>query len=464
MPILRLTPERIQAAGGLTSFFNTHRKKAAPRFKKTGAVVPPDLNNYAHTFQDYTGGRSLISAFATLNIQRPVVIQPGDHSLIQVWTTAGGGNDFETVEAGSTVDPDLNGDHNPHFFIWATNNNYGDGCYNNNGDSCLTWISAPGATLTPGMTLGSSTLGGSQAELVVTTQNGDLGYGASGWNVQGAGVYPSSDFSALASAADSFSVGGEVYDETSSWYVPMGSGAEAKADYGQAAYWDTPGPGQMGVFLASGSWDYTSFGDPYSTIPSAYYVNEWGGRVFFGPTESEFYDQVYGDQWAGNWSWGNYRAACDVSAGVPMKGVASSTDGTYTASILCGDYIIGTYPGGCYQRSFATGDSRGSYDNGWDWDPGYVKGECGYQEVASGIAQSTAYSLDAMLCCPATWTPDHVSCEVETFESGDSHSYGSGPDWALGYYKGVCPVGKVVVGVSRGSSGAAHAILCCYGE
>jgi len=471
VPVVRITPDRIQAAGGLDSFLNAHRKVHIRGSKPRGRSTPPgsDLPNYAHTYQDYSGGNPFIAAFATLNIQTPVVILPVDHSIIQTWTTSRADGTLETVECGSTVDPSLNGDHNPHFFIFATNNNYGDGCYNNNGDTgdCIPWVGAPGATLAPGMRLSSSTMGGAQSELMVTTQNGNLGYGATGWNIVGAGVYPGSDFgSSMAIAAENFSVGGEVYDATSSWYVPMGSGAEAMADYGQAAYWPAQGPGQMGVFLASGSWDYDSFGDPYSTIPSAYSVNLWGGRVFFGPTENAFNTGDYGDQWSpvGDWSFGNYKAQCDSSAGVPLKGVASTIDGATTATILCGDYLIGTYPGTCNARSFASGDNRGSFDSGWDWDPGYVKGECGYQEVAGGIAQSTSHSLNTILCCPSTWTPDHGSCEVETFDSGNSHSYGSGPDWAIGLNKGVCPVGKSVVGVSRGRSGAAHAILCCYAE
>jgi Neprosin len=468
VPIVRLTPERIRAAGGLSAFLGAHKKKGTGQ--KGGAPAAPpgaDRPNYAHTIQGYNGGASLIAGFATLNIQTPSVLQPDDHSLIQTWTTSWSDGNLETVECGSTVDPEVNGDRNPHFFIYATNNNYGDGCYNNNGDTgdCLGWIGAPGAYLAPGMTLTSSTFNGQQEELVVTVQLGDVGYGAEGWNIYGAGVYPSSDFgSAMAEAATGFQVGGEVYDVTSSWYVPMGSGAEAKADYGQAAYWVAPAPGAMGVFLESGSWDYTSFEDPWSTIPSAYSVNWWGGRVYFGPTEDAFTDFDYGMQWATyDWSVGNYKAECDAGGGVPLKGVASDTAGNYTAAILCGNYRQIGDSGRCYPRSFANGDNRGSTDRGWDWDPGYVKGECGYQEAAGGIAQSSSHMLNTILCCPDD-NPDHLGCEVQTFDSSDSPASGAGPDWAVGYYKGVCPVGEVVVGVSRKNSGAAHAVLCCYGE
>ena len=92
-----------------------------------------------------------------------------------------------------------------------------------------------------------------------------------------------------------------------------------------------------------------------------------------------------------------------------------------------------------------------------------MKGECGFQERVNGIAQSLSHVLNTILCCPDS-NPDHVSCEVEKFESSNSASYGAGPDWAVGYYKGVCPVGKIVMGISRKSTGAAHAILCCYGD
>jgi hypothetical protein len=402
-----------------------------------------------------------------------LVILPGDHSIMQTWLEDYSGGTLGTVETGVNIDPHLYGDRNPHFFIFATNNNYGNGCYNNNGGDpapCLSWIGAPGATLTPGMTLASSTFNSTQKELTLQTLTGDYGYGAHGWNIIGAGVYPYTDFPSGNGTAATFGVGGEVDDHTASWYVPMGSGAEPMAAYGQAAYWVAPGSSGLGIMNMIGDWNYTSFGNPSSDRAGYYGSHWWGGRVYVGPLQASFYSSNYGYQYSsiGDWAVGSYKAQCDYQVGVPLKGVASRTDGSATQSILCGDYIQSGYAGTCYARSFAGGDNRpGLESTQWDpgpnhdWDQGYVKGECGYMEVATGISQSSTHKLNSILCCAERGNVDHNSCTVEKFESSNSPSYGSGPDWAIGLYKGVCPVGKAVVGISRKSTGAAHAILCC---
>jgi len=65
---------------------------------------------------------------------------------------------------------------------------------------------------------------------------------------------------------------------------------------------------------------------------------------------------------------------------------------------------------------------------------------------------------------PASVT--HKSCKAQVFYNGDSPAY-SGFDWDPGYYKGQCPPGQYVAGIStpafasNGIVGAAHAILCC---
>jgi len=500
VPILRITPERIHAAGGLDAFLKAHQHKAPPvRRLNDGAAEPPgtgvDWAVLAHVQQSYTGLTPVIGGTATVSVQKPLVIFPGDHSIMQIWMQDNGNGAAQSVETGVNVDPSIYNDQNPHFFIFATNDGYSNGCYNNvaphfvlmttypfgeevggPGD-CLGWIGAPGATLTPGMTLATSTFNGNQAELALTTYNGYIGYATSGWNIMGAGVYPSTDFvGAMQSTATTFSVGAEVLDHTQSWYVPMGSGAEPQAGYGQAAYWISPESQGLGVVLSNSptypaSWDYSSFGDAGSDRPTAYGSNWWGGRVYVGPLENSFSSSNYGYQWSpiGDWAYGSYKAECDYQAGVPLKGVAAHTDGTATESILCGDYRQTVYSSGCYPRDFTNGDNRGP-NGGWDpgpngdWDPGYVKGECGYEEVAAGIAQSTSHNLNTILCCPERGNTDHSWCTVETFGSSNSPSYGSGPDWAIGLYKGVCPVGKAVVGISRESSGAPHALLCCFME
>lgn len=477
VPILRVTRQQIRAAGGLDAFMGAHRQKIAPHLLDGGRVAPPpavDWPSYAHVQQYYTGSDPVIAANATVNIQKPnVVASTNDtwwngngsvvhHSIMQVWLQDYRSSALQTIEAGTNVAPHLYGDRNVHFFIYASNDGYATGCYNNldgKPSTCRPWVGWPGAALTPGMTLSSSTFYGAQAELKIQI------YFYRGWNIQNAGTYPGSDFVGPMSggSASAFSVGGEVFDETRSWYVPMGSGAEPHAIYTQAAYWKGPSDDGLSVIDINGISNTTSFGLPASDHPSEYgYLAYSDGRVYVGSEQKNFYNRNYGYEWSaiGDWAPGSYKAQCNYNAGIPLKGVAASGDGASSEAILCGDYMQAGVANQCYPRSFASGDNRASgYPE--DWDPGYVKGECGYMEVASGIAQSASHQLNTILCCPQRNNADHVSCTVEKFESSNSPSYGSGPDWAVGFNKGVCPVGKAVVGISRKSTGAAHAILCC---
>lgn len=469
VPILRITAEDIRAAGGLHAFIDAHHRKASPLRSTAEGAAPPsvDPSYYAHVQQSYTGSVPVLAAKATINIAKPSVIGGGavnNHSIIQTWLMDNQSGTLQTVEAGINVDPVLYGNYNTHFFVFATNNNYGNGCYNNMSgkpSSCLAWVGAPGATLTPGMTLATSTFNGTQKELNIQV------FYSGGWNIKGAGYYPRTDFVGPMStgSANMFSVGAEVYDITKSWYVPMGSGAQTGAGYGQAAYWNAPGDNGSSVIDINGNSNTTSFGSPTSDRPSDYkgVSGQFGdGRVYVGPLLKDFFASNYGYQWSaiGDWAFGSYKAQCDYQAGIPLKGVAANKDGASSEAILCGDYVQGGTGSQCYARSFENGDNvPGGYP---DWDPGYTKGECGYMEVASGIAQSASRKLNTILCCAQLYNADHNSCTVETFGSSNSASYGSGPDWAYSRYKGVCPVGKAVVGISRKSTGAAHAILCCH--
>ncbi len=54
------------------------------------------------------------------------------------------------------------------------------------------------------------------------------------------------------------------------------------------------------------------------------------------------------------------------------------------------------------------------------------------------------------------------NCKVEEFYNGDSVDFGpSSPQWDPFYYKGQCPAGYYVAGVSSTASGAPHRLLCC---
>jgi hypothetical protein len=247
VPMLRITAADIAAVGGLDAF-------VASRQKTGGAALPPDNAGppYAHMVQNYTGGGNITANSSYMGIVSPVVLNTPNHSLAQTWTaTNASGIGTQSVEIGWNVDPLIysnNNPTNPHLFTFATNNNYASGCYNNTGSGCLPFLVAMGATLTPGQTLTSGVVGGTQHDLAVATiwqpQIGStppcwyLLVGLNEGDDTTLGCYPASDYSGqMRTSASIAQAGAEVYDSTDgSWVVPMGTGSNATDGFGQSAY------------------------------------------------------------------------------------------------------------------------------------------------------------------------------------------------------------------------------------
>jgi hypothetical protein len=466
-PMLRLTAAHVRAAGGLDRFLRVHSaKRPPPSGDAATAPTPPDAAgvHYAHLSSRFNGA-SMSDGQAAVTIYAPRVVDAidTDHSLMQTWTIGNGASGFQTVEVGWNVDPALYAGNNPqsaHLFIYSTVDNYvSTGCYNNTGSRCVPFIAAPQATFAPGQTLTAAAFGATPTKLLLRTQNGDAGYGATGWNVRGVGVYPASDYNgAMTTSASRYQVGGEVYDHTQTttagnggWVVPMGSGAAANAGAGQAAYWD-----QLNAFIPGTGWS-TSFGTPTAANASFSFL-QVADRTYIGNVPDVWWGQDFGFQFSpiGEWAYGSYKGECQL--GYPVTAISSNTSGGNSHALVCGQQALTTSGAGCYARALGSVDNRAFNDNGWDWDSGSLKVECESSFFVQGVAQSISGVLDAILCCPGSVA--HRSCNAEIFESSDSPSYGGGPDWDPLSYKGQCAGGKYVAGVSR-RSGAVHGLLCC---
>ena len=121
----------------------------------------------------------------------------------------------------------------------------------------------------------------------------------------------------------------------------------------------------------------------------------------------------------------------------------------------------------CYARAFDPGNNQGSTGTP-DWDYGYWKADCRNNEYVSGIAQSASGAVNTILCCPGG-AMAHAYCAAQIFYGQNSTAYATtqSADVDYGYYKGVCPNGQYVAGVSavansaNGVVGAPHAIWCC---
>jgi hypothetical protein len=167
----------------------------------------------------------------------------------------------------------------------------------------------------------------------------------------------------------------------------------------------------------------------------------------------------------GDWAYGDYKAECP--AGAPMYGVSRVPGQLWSDAVECGGVLpeYNLYGIGCYARPVENWSNQGDTDRGWDWDPGSYKTECAASEYVAGISQASGNgALTSILCCPA-WV-NHDSCNSQEFYNGNSPGYVA-PDWDYGNYKGQCPAGQYVAGISTpafpsiGTTGAAHAILCC---
>ena len=170
----------------------------------------------------------------------------------------------------------------------------------------------------------------------------------------------------------------------------------------------------------------------------------------------------------GDWAYGDYKGECPL--GSPMYGVSRVPGQLWSDAVECGTLqsaqsAYSNNGTGCYALPVENWSNRMYTDNGWDWDTGSYKTECRANEYVAGISQASGDGvLTSILCCPASVT--HSSCDAQVFYNSNSQAFVY-PDWDVGNYKGQCPGGQYVAGISTpayssiGITGAAHAILCC---
>jgi hypothetical protein len=181
------------------------------------------------------------------------------------------------------------------------------------------------------------------------------------------------------------------------------------------------------------------------------------------PQSGAWWPQDFGLNWSpvGDWNPGSYKGECPY--GQPIVGVSRSVSALESHGVECSQSAL-TTSGSCYLRALGSNDNRGTNDGGWDWDPGSYKDECASGEYVQGVSQTQSGVLDGVLCCPGNVL--HVACDTQVFYNDDSATV-QGTDWDFGSYKGQCPYGQYVAGISSpaftsvGALGAAHAVLCC---
>jgi hypothetical protein len=164
----------------------------------------------------------------------------------------------------------------------------------------------------------------------------------------------------------------------------------------------------------------------------------------------------------GDWAPNEFKGECAPNEW--SVGASASADGLDRAhSLLCSSTdSVANFTGVQRTLDITTTNFGFGTHGATDWDFGYLKGECGINEVVTGLAQNFQNGALNHVRCSAVGA-NATACRPRVFATSNSQeSPGAPTDWAFGYYKGECGQGSAIAGVSRAvGTGAVHAILCC---
>ncbi|KEH35868.1 putative neprosin [Medicago truncatula] len=241
---------------------NFHNRVRDP----TGGFVNLKNRSDAHLV---TYGYNYIGAQANINVWNPKVDKPEDFTTAQMWLKADNGNNFESIEAGWTVNPKLYGDHNTRLFTYWTKDTYkSTGCFDL---TCHGFVQtnkgiALGATLGP-----VSSPHQQQYEINV----GIFQDNAQNWwfkvkNNIPVGYWPAELLGNLRHSATLIQWGGQVFSYEVKTKPPhtgtqMGSGDAASGRFGAACYM-----GSVRIKDYSQALKYPSFVSTHAAEPYCY--------------------------------------------------------------------------------------------------------------------------------------------------------------------------------------------------
>lgn len=450
VPIIRITSERVAQTGGRDRLLESHGRKGPGAFSARAPQLVAAAN-YAHIVAT-SSLSGILAGTVTMNAVEEHTINGPNHNISQVWAASTQGAEVETVEVGLNISRALYGSmyNLPHLFTFSTSDSYNNGCYNNVGANCVPWIGLPGSGFTPGMVIPHG-VGENQAEITISVWR--LPGAQAGWHVFVAsgtaaatdmGYWPASNYStSLATAADEFQVGGEIYDETATWLTRMGRGTDPRSGHVGAAYlrsffaWSNA-TGTCNGSTANGCWSlYNERPEGYTYVASGLSVpTGWTNYFFVGNAPHLFTSDNYGFSWSpiGDWAVNNYKANCPQ--GYPVIGISKSASTTTTLAVRCGTRQVQTgSAAGCYSRTVGQAENRGS--PGYDWASGRFKTDCAPNEFVQGIAQTTSGQISAILCCQINGSLDPYTDYSPTPDDlipTDPYN----PDWHVGALKAEC--------------------------
>jgi Neprosin len=266
--------------------------------KKRPNRKPTDPSPFGYFHDIDSQSTTLYGCDGFLSVWDPVINDPpgpgDDHSLLQTWLQNYDKPLLQSIEAGWTVDTWLNGDTQPHLFVFYTTNGYNTqgnnlGGYNRMYSGWIQYSSKimPGARIN-----GTSKVGGEQFDISIKYQL----YEGNWWfAVQGSwiGYYPASLFNGgLGNHAEWVGFGGEVYSSLADPALTkdqMGSGRQANDGWRYAAFLrnlrnqsNTEGTmvnshGSASTDTATGSAE-----DPYTIQMHMNSGSSWGSYLYVG--------------------------------------------------------------------------------------------------------------------------------------------------------------------------------------
>ncbi|CAK9877175.1 unnamed protein product [Sphagnum jensenii] len=232
-----------------------------PEFGNSGLqpAEPTASNNlfhaHAYTVTDITSPPSYKGTEVFINVWEPVVVEPHDFSLAQLWflntglayPSSSSSSLLNTIEAGWQVYPELYGDDQARLFIYWTGDAYNQtGCYNLN-QGCPAgspgFVQVSNKVLIGGSISPTSTTDSTQYEFKLLVFKDDS---SGNWwlqfNNEYVGYWPDALFNSLKDMGDLIQWGGEILVSSTSSSssnnisINMGSGDGSSLGYKKAAY------------------------------------------------------------------------------------------------------------------------------------------------------------------------------------------------------------------------------------
>ncbi len=329
VPILRPTLRTLLRSTNLAEALSKRGGLRVNLKRRNKQPADPNPAGYFHA----TSSQSLASlgCEARLNVWDPRVGIPStagdDHSISQTWLQNYAKPQVQSIEAGWTVDLTLNGDLEPHLFVYYTANGYGPSGDNLGGYNRMYagWVQVH-ASLFPGFILADDSLtGGNQYELGIkfALVGGNWWFGintraSEPWSWLG--YYPGMLFNGgIANGAEWLAFGGEVYSGLANpcnTTDQMGSGIQADGGYRIAAYQrnlrsQTDANGTMVDFNGLPEVDAAASDcavDNYTISCSMASGTGWGSYQYYGGPTPGIFLKIPTE---GIWQWVDYGTMVD---------------------------------------------------------------------------------------------------------------------------------------------------------